>query len=40
VSHGQPKIREHASCVRMPATEIWEVTDTVIVRPDPVEVAA
>jgi hypothetical protein len=34
------KIREHASRVGMPATEIWEVADTVIVRPDPAEVAA
>jgi len=34
------KIREHAFRVDMPAAEIWEVADTVIVRPDPVEVAA
>jgi hypothetical protein len=34
------KIREHASRVDMPATEIFEVADTVIVRPDPVEVPA
>ena len=29
------KIREHASRVGMPADEITEVLDTVIVRPDP-----
>jgi hypothetical protein len=29
------KIREHASRVGMPADEIIEVADTVIVRPDP-----
>jgi hypothetical protein len=29
------KIREHASRVGMPADEIVEVADTVIVRPDP-----
>jgi hypothetical protein len=34
------KIREHADRVGMPATEIWEVADTVVVRPDPVPVAA
>jgi Protein of unknown function (DUF4242) len=34
------KIREHASRVGMPASEIWEVADTVLVRPDPVEAAA
>jgi hypothetical protein len=32
------KIREHASRVDMPAAEIWEVADTVLVRPDPVAV--
>ena len=31
------KIREHAERVGMPALEILEVADTVIVRPDPVE---
>jgi hypothetical protein len=30
------KIREHASRADLPATEIWEVADTVVVRPDPV----
>jgi hypothetical protein len=34
------KIREHASRVDMPAAEILEVADTVLVRPDPVAVAA
>jgi len=34
------KIREHAARAGIPATEILEVADTVIVRPDPVEVAA
>jgi thiamine biosynthesis protein ThiC len=34
------KIREHASRVGMPATEIVEVADTVLVRPDPVAAAA
>ena len=34
------KIREHASRAGLPATEILEVADTVLVRPDPVAVAA
>jgi hypothetical protein len=34
------KIREHASRVGMPADEITEVADTVVVRPDPVAAAA
>jgi hypothetical protein len=34
------KIREHASRAGLPATEIVEVADTVLVRPDPVAVAA
>ena len=34
------KIREHASRVDMPATEIFEIADTVLVRPDPVAVTA
>ena len=34
------KIREHASRAGLPATDIFEVADTVIVRPDPVAVAA
>jgi Protein of unknown function (DUF4242) len=33
------KIREHATRAGMPATEIVEVADTVLVRPDPVAVA-
>lgn len=34
------KIREHADRADLPATDIFEVADTVVVRPDPVEVAA
>jgi hypothetical protein len=34
------KIREHALRVDMPATEIFEVVDTVLVRPDPVPASA
>jgi uncharacterized protein DUF4242 len=34
------KIREHADRVGMPATEVVEVADTVLVRPDPVVAAA
>jgi hypothetical protein len=34
------KIREHADRVGMPASEIFEIADTVIVRPDPAPVAA
>ena len=34
------KIREHAARVGMPADEITPIADTVIVRPDPVAVAA
>jgi hypothetical protein len=34
------KIREHALRADIPATEVFEVADTVIVRPDPVPVAA
>jgi hypothetical protein len=34
------KIREHASRAVLPADEIIEVADTVIVRPDPEPVAA
>jgi hypothetical protein len=33
------KVREHASRVGMPADEITEIADTVVVRPDPVEAA-
>ena len=29
------KVREHAERAGLPATEIWEVADTVIVRQDP-----
>ena len=34
------KIREHAARAGIPATDIFEVADTVVVRPDPVAVAA
>jgi hypothetical protein len=34
------KIREHASRVGMPATELFEVAETVLVRSDPVAAAA
>jgi hypothetical protein len=34
------KIREHASRADLPATEIFEIADTVIVRPDPAAVTA
>ena len=34
------KIREHADRSGMPATEIVEIADTVIIRPDPIAVAA
>jgi len=37
---GPDKIREHAERAGLPATEIWEVADTVIVREDPVAAAA
>jgi sporulation protein YlmC with PRC-barrel domain len=30
-------IRSHAQRVGMPADEIWNVGDTVVIRPDPVE---
>jgi uncharacterized protein DUF4242 len=33
-------IRQHAHRVGMPADDIWEVADTVIIRPDPVAKAA
>ena len=34
------KIREHAERAGIPASDIFEVADTVLVRPDPVPVAA
>ena len=34
------KIREHAARAGIPATEVFEVADTVLVRPDPVALAA
>lgn len=33
-------IRRHAGAAELPATEIIQVADTVIVRPDPVEALA
>lgn len=36
----EEKIREHAARAGIPATDIFPVADTVIVRPDPVPVAA
>ncbi|MEZ5102733.1 MAG: DUF4242 domain-containing protein [Thermoleophilia bacterium] len=36
----EEKIREHAARAGLPATAIFEVADTVIVRPDPVPVPA
>jgi sporulation protein YlmC with PRC-barrel domain len=34
------KVREHAKRVDMPADEVLEIADTVIIRPDPQEAAA
>jgi len=34
------KIREHAARAGIPATDIFAVADTVVVRPDPVALAA
>jgi hypothetical protein len=34
------KVREHADRVGMPAAEVFEILDTVVVRPDPVAAAA
>ena len=33
------KIREHAARAGIPATDVFEVAETVLVRPDPVAVA-
>jgi Nickel responsive protein SCO4226-like len=33
------KIREHAQRAGIPATDIFEVADTVVIRPDPVALA-
>jgi Protein of unknown function (DUF4242) len=30
-------IRKHAQRVAMPADEIWDVADTVVIRPDPMK---
>lgn len=32
---GPEAIREHAGRVEMPADEIWDAADTVVIRPDP-----
>jgi hypothetical protein len=34
------KIREHAARAGIPASDIFDVADTVVVRPDPVALAA
>ena len=34
------KIHEHAARAGIPATDVFEVADTLVVRPDPVAVAA
>ena len=34
------KIREHAERADLPATKIFEIADTLVIRPDPVAVAA
>ena len=34
------KIREHAALADLPATDIFKIADTVIVRPDPVPAEA
>jgi hypothetical protein len=34
------KIREHAARAGIPASDIFEVADTLVVRPDPVAIAA
>jgi Protein of unknown function (DUF4242) len=36
----EAKIREHAARAGIPATDIFPVAETVLVRPDPVPVAA
>ncbi len=36
----EEKIREHAQRVGMPATDVFPVADTVIIRPDPVPAEA
>ena len=33
-------VRKHAERVGMPADQIWEVADTVVIRPDPAKEAA
>jgi hypothetical protein len=36
----EAKIREHATRAGIPATDVFPVAETVVVRPDPVAVAA
>jgi hypothetical protein len=36
----ETKIREHAARARIPAEDIFPVLDTLVIRPDPVPVAA
>src|SRR5581483_6551762 len=36
----EEKIREHAQRVGMPATDVFPVVDTVVIRPDPVPATA
>ena len=36
----EEKIREHAQRAGLPATEVFAVVDTVVIRPDPVAAAA
>ena len=33
-------VRSHASRVGMPADQIWEIADTVVIRPDPAKETA
>jgi hypothetical protein len=33
-------VRKHAHRVGMPADQIWEIADTVVIRPDPAKEAA
>jgi len=40
LASSEAKIREHAERAGIPATDVFAVAETVIVRPDPVAVAA
>ena len=31
----EDKVREHADCAKLPADEVIQVTDTVLINPDP-----